>query len=131
MKSKTKLPRKLKKKVQQIPIGSYCYADITIGDYEKAKRLKKNIRTYKKKGSFSCIHSHKNNYCALLKIHDGLLSDSVKICGIHEMKDALSLKDKIGKEQLYVSDNGKQTIKFDKDGSIIFLKEEADATEQK
>lgn len=90
---KTRIPRKLKKKIKKIPIGSYCYSNISIGDYEKAIRTEKNLRTYKQKGTFHCPFGEHQTHCSLLNIHEyGLLNDGVKICGMYELKDALNWK---------------------------------------
>lgn len=114
---KTRLPRKLKKKAKKIPIGSYCYADITIGDFEKAVRTKKNMRTYKRHGSFSCPYGRHQTHCSLLNVHEYLmLPDAVKICGIHEVKDALDVKkSKSFDHQVWYGDDGSK-VRFTKDG---------------
>ena len=120
---KARLPRKLKKQVKKITVGSYCYSNINIGDYEKAVRMGKNLRTYKPSSSFPCPFGKHQTHCSLLNVHEyGLLPDGVKICGIYELKDAIRLKSKKGQEQIWYDEKGEPSMKFGKDNTIIRLK---------
>lgn len=75
---KTRLPRKLKKKISKIPIGGYCYG-LTGRQYHKQR--KKPF-----KGSAVCpFFSGKKtefSHCAFLNVQSDMeLTDQVKICG--------------------------------------------------
>jgi len=80
-----KMPRKLKKQIKKMPIGSYCYGS-AIGDKGKIVNGKRKWETIfcpnfhgmknpSKDGESQC-------YCSFLnKADDFLLADQVKICG--------------------------------------------------
>ena len=107
---KARLPRKLKKKIKKLPIGSYCYGS-TIGD---KGRMVNGRRRYK---TVHCPFGMHQTHCGLLNTHEYLmLSDSVKICGIEELKDAMHLKEsKSKKHQIWYDEEG-NAVRFTKDG---------------
>lgn len=83
-----KMPRKLKKRIKKIPVGSYCYGS-AIGD--KGKMV--NGKRQRNGGCCTFFHGmeklskdgEQQFYCSFLhKADDFLLTDQVKICGHYE-----------------------------------------------
>jgi hypothetical protein len=80
-----KMPRKLKKRIKKMPIGSYCYG-FAIGDKGRMVNRKRKwiticcpyfhgMKKLSKDGEDQC-------HCSFLnEVDDFLLTDQVKICG--------------------------------------------------
>jgi len=83
-----KMPRKLKKRIKKIPVGSYCYGT-ALGDKGKmihGKRKRDTIYCpyWKWVGKLS-KDGDKQAYCSLVhEVDDFSLADQVKICGDYE-----------------------------------------------
>lgn len=85
------IPEELIKKISVIPIGDWCYAGITIGDYEAAEKQGKPIKDILSRGAYICPY-YRSYYCSMMMQHDGdYLPNQNKICGIEQTSDATRL----------------------------------------
>ncbi len=115
MKTKTRIPRKLKKQIRKIPVGYYCYGS-TFGAKPKTVNGKKKWITV------SCPFHH-DTFCSLMKVVDFLcLPDSTKICGIYDEKDAFTIRNRKHRQRLVMEDG--RIMRFIKGNGMEILNEE-------